>query len=401
MDTDINIKVFIDTNAYEGLSYDFQNNIVLKKLIDLHQQPIHPISILTCNIVIEESIKHIEDAGNKLLSDLSKTLNDKTKRIPCEVCQTKPGKSDQIRHENRQKELFKNLFKDETEEIRNIIANKRNIVEEKTQSIRQIFNTFETIDKNINEIRGGEILHQYFTQKPPFQDGRKKAEFPNAFILIGLNHYINNIISKQKENEKYVFVIISKDKSFHEFFKKNCKYEETISIKNDIREFVDDHEKAYQQGVKVMEAVEGLKESLNKNILESYSFDNVTISDEYPLPAFPEIYDILNESIKNLSIDNLVSIEGNSATFEFLYDLSFSVEVHGKDPDTYSSGFGGYVLDTEVLYDVEFLGLRGSVDILIDKDFHQISDIIIYDEDLYVSNENIVRAEAITNSDDH
>lgn len=56
---------------------------------------------------------------------------------------------------------------------------------------------------NLSQINSDEVVEMYFERRAPFQDGKKKTEFPDAFTMLALKNHLS------EEEEIYV---ISEDK---------------------------------------------------------------------------------------------------------------------------------------------------------------------------------------------
>lgn len=111
------------------------------------------------------------------------------------------------------------------------------------------------------------VFEAYFTQEPPFSEGKKKSEFPDAFVLVGLERYAEKIGSK--------VIVLSEDGDFGKYkspYLEMLDYKTYVDMllsdeeeKATIKEFLVSESNSIKE--KVLNAVTELLDSL-----DTYSF---------------------------------------------------------------------------------------------------------------------------------
>lgn len=156
---DFPINVFIDTQVFIQESYDFSRKgkfAFLKKHIDSGK-----VKLLSSNIVKGEVERHIK-------SDVSVPIN--------KILSALDDRRFAILRESQFYEVFQSLAK-------------ADMVNEAVK----IFNTYladsQVIILNIETVKLQDIISDYFEGLPPFGEGHKKSEFPDAFNVSMIQHY--------------------------------------------------------------------------------------------------------------------------------------------------------------------------------------------------------------------
>ncbi|MFV8392585.1 PIN domain-containing protein [Flavobacterium sp. LB2P6] len=179
--------IFLDTSVFESENYFEGRNMNI--LFNLAKQKL--IHLKITDIVYREVLARIENHAIKAVNLFkSQKLNfEKEARI--------------LRNTNVLSDYFKKINFTELKE-----KSKKEILEKFHQVIDE-FN-IEIIDSSIADIK--EVLGDYFETNPPFKNGIKKNEFPDAISL--------NTIKKWCEETSNTVIHLSNDKDFDKYEKK-------------------------------------------------------------------------------------------------------------------------------------------------------------------------------------
>ncbi|BBC23410.1 PIN domain-containing protein [Pseudanabaena sp. ABRG5-3] len=214
------------------------------------------------------------------------------------------------------------------------------------------------------------ILNLYFDRKPPFGDGKKKSEFPDAFSLFSLKSYLN------KKDEK--IYVVSEDPDMKAFCDGDSQLKSISSLAK-VLDLYNEHTNTITAEVKRYFAtnVESVKEEI-KDYLENCDVYNSSRKDDF------EVWGI--EVINVGDIDpSILSISPKEIQITFDVMVHFEVHVEpldtyfGEDgrPNTFPSG-GGYVASVTNTYLVEvnlsYEFINGSLNVN-QVDFH-IADVL-------------------------
>jgi predicted nucleic acid-binding protein len=162
--------VFIDTEVFISANFKFSSGR-LKKVKDLLVA--NKITIHLTDITIKEVESNIEKAVSNLNS-LIKDFQNKAKII-------------------QNIEPYDILFSyDSSKVLESIKADFSKFLKswQAKDSYTYIAPCINVI--SINAVSIESIFEKYFTQKAPFKDGKKKNEFPDAFVIAALEHRFSN-----------------------------------------------------------------------------------------------------------------------------------------------------------------------------------------------------------------
>lgn len=166
----------------------------------------------------------------------------------------------------------------------------------------------------VSDIDIEKILSNYFEKKPPFGDGKKKNEFPDAISLDAIEKYID-------DEEVYV---VSEDEDLKSYCNDNMKFhcvdtlDKLLDIYNARENFLSNAISSY---------IESNKDKISdeiKELLESADAWNESVWEDSEL----ESYHVTSMSELDFSI---VSIEENSCIVTFDISADFEVTVTGPD----------------------------------------------------------------------
>ena len=207
------IKVFIDTNIFDGLHYDFSEDTRILHLTKLINE--NKVKLLISDVVIGEVKSHIKKNIENFMSALSKVLK-------------KPLKDQGYESWNTGSQAMKILRNTDKHSLLNTInLALRNKDEMLTTALLQFDNfisnnNVEVIDSNGIDVTS--ILTDYFEFNLPFEKKKdKRNEFPDAFMMAKIKKYAK---------EHGAVCVVSNDNSFNSISSKN------ITIFKELKDFL-------------------------------------------------------------------------------------------------------------------------------------------------------------------
>ncbi len=199
-------------------------------------------------------------------------------------------------------------------------------------------NSIEIIEsKTINV---NEIFDNYFSSKPPFGEGKKKNEFPDAFIYSTIKEWTI-------KNKRKVY-LITNDSDFNDLDSKNIDCSNNLSSILDLisRDIDDKHtafiEELYDESeLEIIDSLEKdfqyeLSDAVQDKLLQDPFYDDPDLGVPNEIKAEIEI-GVINELVLN-----------NRFSYEIESDISFSIDFEYIDLST-----GYYDKDDETWYGVE------------------------------------------------
>jgi len=170
---------------------------------------------------------------------------------------------------------------------------------------------------SINEVDIDNIFNLYFDKKPPFGSGKKRNEFPDAFIMAGLNDWA--------EQEGKPIYIVSKDKDMEEGVSsfKHLHYVDSLESYLDIV--------ALHYEVLGPLSTRLLKENINKIkelIEERFSYFGFYLEDQDGDVLDVEVIDVEDPE------EYLISVESGYAKFELTTEVHYEAEIEYDDLET-------------------------------------------------------------------
>ncbi len=209
----------------------------------------------------------------------------------------------------------------------------------------EILNVFDKFieDNNIEIIGNGyinveSVLKDYFDGNKPFGEGRKKNEFPDAFILSTIEGYCTD-----KDIKVYV---LSHDNDIKEYESPTGQ----VLIKENMGEFISEvheyHNKAIFNFVDARSFQDNYQVGriIDKDFYGSFEDEISKIIFDNPYYEEEE-FEINDIEIKNMFEYNVLEIDGEDATVEYLFDIEISAKISYNDLSTglYDSEDGQWV----------------------------------------------------------
>ncbi|AMR42728.1 DUF4935 domain-containing protein [Elizabethkingia anophelis] len=289
--------VFIDTSIFESENYFEGRNINL--LFHLSQEKL--ISLKITDIIYREIKKRLEEHSIKAINLYKKIRLDfhQEARI--------------LRNINLLGDQFKK------DNIKLLKEDSKQLLLQKFDEVTKN-NNIEIINTNIANT--SEILDDYFTVKPPFKEGNKKNEFPDAFNINTIKHWCENNF------QDCFFITNDKDFTNYTHPQINCKFNlstllEFLYIENsDIKEEI--FNRIYQDSLDEIryEAESALISSLESNAFEIL-YNDPWIEDVEV--NFREVEDI------EFDIAIINEIKTDTFTYEIELNIKYSVDCDYTD----------------------------------------------------------------------
>lgn len=191
------LNVFIDTSIFRKMNF-YYGHPAFKALID-------HINKGRCNLLLTQIT--VEEVRSGIMEEVTDSLHViKKTRNPCKIMRNIPG------------DYFSTIFNDHNfEDIVNVLMTQ---FEEFQISTRPKNVSLDLADVN-------KVFSSYFKRSVPFGEGKKKSEFPDAFVLSALNTWAD-------EEGKQIY-IVSHDKDMGDF---GTNFPNLITVKS-IEEFLD------------------------------------------------------------------------------------------------------------------------------------------------------------------
>ncbi|MEL0454640.1 PIN domain-containing protein [Flavobacteriaceae bacterium SZ-1-7] len=289
--------VFLDTSVFESENYFEGRNINI--LFNLAKEEL--IHLKMTDIVYREILNRIENHAVKAVNIYKKDkLNfEREARI--------------LRNTNVLSGHFERVdFKELKEKA------KREIQEKFHQVIAEF--RVEVIDTSIVDIK--EVLEDYFETKPPFKDGLKKNEFPDALSI--------NAIKKWCGKTSNTAIHLSNDKDFDEYA------EESIDCSHDLSGlleflFTENSDIQYEFITAIYKKSIGeIEVSIEKELSEDLS--SLAYSELENDAYYQDVeVDFLEINDFELKIGVINEIEDETFSYEIEMNIIFSVEAYYTD----------------------------------------------------------------------
>ena len=219
------ITVSIDTNIFDSTQYDLSENSKLSILLNYVNNG--KISVVLSNVVYWEVQAHAKKSGTETYTKINQNKTNIRKKLSDNILRT--VNLDSFLDIPTEEELIKRFEE-------NILAYMDKVCSEILD--------FSFVDLN-------EIFKDYFNIEFPFEDGRKRKEFPDAFI-------VNQIKNRFPDNDSVI--ILSSDDGLIKGLQRNRKY----TILNSLDELFN----MITADEKELENVKRLLQNLNNRIDE-------------------------------------------------------------------------------------------------------------------------------------
>lgn len=357
------IKVFIDTNIYEGANFSFCNKQFskLKELIEEEN-----VELLYNEIVYQEVYQHIGENLAKAVSEYNKAIDNRA-FAPFRIDDKWENKISQIESDDMVAELRK--FWDD-----------------------YIEDTYAT-KIPISGVNIDEIIDKYFKKKFPFEN-KKPTEFKDAICVDSIIQYYDTITDD-------IIYVVTADKGFRKSFRER---DEVVTY-YDLNKFLNfaiaqtEHlsveiEKAFESGV--------LDSCISKLLDNELCMGSVDVEDVY------DDIDLLRVETQSIEFGYIHELDEECAVVVANASVNVEVEYTIRDEDNsyYDREDGRYYWENFVTYKATFcIDLEIEVSIAIETDEKDLSvcvevDDVNADTNIYLHESEIIESEIIHNTMD-
>lgn len=294
MDSELPITyVFLDTSEYVSCNFDYGNSLF-------------------------QALKARVDAGQALLGITKVTLGEVKSKIHEGILEAKQA----IQSARKKAKVFRNCNSDG---IRSIFEklNEDELEKELLGQFEQYLKEFKVEILGYEDINVEKIFSLYFSKKAPFDNTKKKNEFPDAFSL--------DILNRWAETESSSIYVVSKDNDFKEGVKNFSNLEHVHSLADMLSVLSYRYEELAPLCAKTYEFA---KSDIDKLIIENFGARGFYIDDQEG-----DVDNIFNIEIDEYQPRLLIVDHENeniSAEFEVITTISFEAEISYDDLDTAS-----------------------------------------------------------------
>ncbi|HFR3977922.1 TPA: PIN domain-containing protein, partial [Streptococcus suis] len=322
MDTSTNFVICFDTNIYDNTNYNFDGQFY-KTFKELKKEKFPNLEIYIDSIIYREVMAHLEEKGKKNYEMIEKfkkdvwnlELFDELQRLLDIKCLREASIKEA-------KDKFTNFL--------SIFSVESNILKE---------NLIYADNQNYDL---GEILDDYFNQRPPFENKKnKKNEFPDALI-------IQNISKRFKDYDN--FIVVSSDKGFCNAVKQKIPKATIFTEYSKCADYLNEHHENY---AKVRMSIEKLKSDIKQEINQfisdlTHDFVPIHYAEElgikvdvtnYDRKGYSELNELDEVMIQKIELNDsplvrILNIEDNgNTTAEITYEAIFSIL--GREDSSY------------------------------------------------------------------
>ncbi len=283
-------NVFIDTSIFISSNFNLDSK-VFSSLRSLNNSG--HVTIILADITIEE-----------IKANLLKSITAAKSIIKKASCEAKVLK-------NLDTDSYKFLFK---------YFDKKNIFKILEAQITTFIQKCNVEIIKATEITPKEIFHNYFQCNPPFGEGKKKSEFPDAFVIAAICEWC-------EKNDEKVY-IVSEDPDFRKAIVKKDRLEYFPSL---------------SKLLEIILADENVLISIIHDQMKSHSemiFDSIADQvKEYEMlveDADPDAEAFIDDvEIIEISNESVIQISENIATIEASVNAHLKIDVNCYDPDSW------------------------------------------------------------------
>ena len=268
-------NVFLDSNVFVGEKFNFNSTSLssLKQYLDSGF-----INLYTNDIVLNEVKRNIKSELEYHIGQASKIINKPEFRCA--------------------------ISKEENDYINKTLS-------DAPQKLESVFDSYveNAIVLDYNNVSVTELFDNYFNTKAPFEESKeKKAEFPDAVIIMSIEEYL--------KNENILLHVVTNDNGWENAFKGN----EKITVHKKLRDFLSFVSKG--------------NENYNY-LIEFYNSQKSSLSLEIKKWLDGQAWQLLMEYVRDIECTDIcdydvLDIEFKARAVEYLDDKKCSISVIGK-----------------------------------------------------------------------
>ena len=335
--------VALDTEVFDRFNFNYNSKPVLA-LIELVKE--EKIKLFLTSVTYGEVKAHITEGSKQTEIVVKRAMKDLKKNLS-----TPP-------QELRRAKVSSNsgLFSVFRTTVKNSIPNFEQINQELLDQFESFVQQAMFSIIEVNQVSPDIVFNNYFSKSPPFSEGKKKYEFPDAFSLLSLE--------KEAEARQKNIYIVSNDSDWERF----CKSSDNLVFTKDLNDLLEiiNRETNSDEVDKCYELYRTKEDEIKKRIQDDFlnldfSTDlSDTISIEWGSETIDDIT-INSVDIRNSSLVYIDDTDENrpSVTFELLAEVNYNAVVsyesleyatYDKEDDVY---FGGETVNTEFSQSIE------------------------------------------------
>lgn len=344
-------NVFIDTQAFRQHKFRFDHP-TLKRLLELCASG--KMQLVLTEIVVGEVIVQLKDQlteANKSLSQFHKLIGPLEGNVPDQYkgLLTKPNDNELV-------EAGLTLWANYRSNAKSLLI-------------------------PASEVNSTELLTLYFSAKPPFGQGRKKNEFPDAISLLSLATWL----TKNKTN----IYVVSQDPDLENW----CTHTpEVIHIKS-LAELIDVYNRAEERLAELTHKLFNKEEAW---FLDAIKTQFIESGFQYSDNWEADVENVEVQDIQSTEV-NLIEVDEDHAVVAVSVQIEFSASISGPDYDNgiwdsedkryvYVPDFGfehSFSENYEVSVEFTFSAEAEEVDEILSIEFKDGRDIILSIDDGY------------------
>lgn len=314
--------VFLDTTEFISNSFNFRN----QKLSTLREKAQNgTINILTTDVVYREAVNRIGIYAKEGYSEIEKLFNSNKIRT--------------IRH----LPIVEQLAKINAETL--TTASVKELNEFLRQANVEVLST--------DNVTAGRILELYFEKLPPFGEGKKKSEFPDAISLVALENWCN-------QNNESVYVV-SKDGDVNALASLTSAFIQVQEL-GKFLEIVTEHEQQKDLAVFIHNFTDRFQSQITEDIARIFAENHELVCNDYNADA-----EVSNLEVKNVNIlsSYVINADELGLTLDVNVDITFSADIEHQD---YNSAFydkedDRYIFVDTLKYPFEYeIQLEGTIE---------------------------------------
>jgi hypothetical protein len=365
--------VALDTQVFDSYNFNYKSK-VFQTLIKLVQQ--EKVKLLLTSITLQEIRAHITEGAELASSAIEQAVKDLHKK------RFKPqGDVKRIKIAANSDSLcqFKNAVQTLAPDFEQI---NKELLDQLEEFLHEI--DFEMIE--VDRVSVVDIFEKYFSGSPPFGVGKKKYEFPDAFVLLTLQ--------QEAEDRNRIIYLVSGDSDWKNF----CSLSDDLSLVEKLDELLETiiRETDSDEVNVCYELFDDQEDEIKEHIEDQFSNLDFSIdlsgssliewgSEEVEVEV--NSIDIINSSLVNIDDSDE---DQPSVIFEVVAEINYDARVsyeslefaiYDREDDKY---YGGETIDTVFTESIK-LSVEVTLVLSRDKDY-SLCDAEIEDVDIDPNN---------------
>jgi hypothetical protein len=361
--------VTLDTQVFDSYNFNY-NSQPFQTLVTLAQQG--KIRLLLTSVTLHEIRAHIIEGAELASKAVEQAVNDLNKK------RFKPqGDIKRIKISANS-----NLLYDFKKKVQELAPNFEQINQELLDQLDAFLQKTDFKKIEVDQVSVVEIFENYFSGTPPFGEGKKKYEFPDAFALLALQ--------KEAKDRNKIIYVVSGDSDWQKF----CSSSENLFLIGKLDELLENIiRETDSDEVEVCYELYRNKEDEIKRYIED-NFSDLDFSIDFSRTSLIEwgseeievtvnSVDIIDSSLVKIDDSDL---DQPSVVFELEAEVNYDANVsyksleyaiYDREDDMY---YGGETIDTVFTQSIK-LNVEVTLTLSRDKDYSlcdaDIEDITI------------------------